>query len=264
MLRDEIRAGAWNSARVWPRPPSASASDTRGMHLAGPAQGEWKSRGTDLLLQPVYRYRYKLLFFYPTSIWGSSVCSVITVLADHCFGCLGKRGVAACCVTISPHSRFVGRQAPLFSGDQMCAACWQETQHIVSGLYQERLRNSAGRETRIPFSIEAVYFSHSKSRVANVLACLCPLFHQTTPEQKRLDDYTSDEAFPVLLSPCPAAASRFYSLQLYPKWEWDRKPHTLLESRRQGEAIPWEPPGKTPWWVKDGSRSSSFHSVHYH
>lgn len=117
-----------------------------------------------------------------------------------------------------------------------CVLC--AGKRLSTGLYQERLRDSAGRETRIPFSIQAVYYSHSKSRVANVLACLCPLFHQTTPEQKRLDDYTSDEAFSVLLSPCPAAASRFYSLQLYPKWEWDRKPHTLLESRRQPEAVP--------------------------
>lgn len=35
MLRDAIQGGVWNSARGWPRPPNASASDTKGIGLAG-------------------------------------------------------------------------------------------------------------------------------------------------------------------------------------------------------------------------------------
>lgn len=174
-----------------------------------------------------------------------------------------KRGVAACCIGIGPHSWFVWRHAPLFSGRRLCAVCWKETQH------GDGVRQGWGIWLgKRPWSL--IWFKlfitrMARTRVANVLVFCVPCStgrHQS--ERGWLITWMIRHSWYCRAQAGPAVAKQFYSLQLYPKWECDRKPHTLLESRRQRGAVSWQPPGKIGRQVKDGSRSSSFHSVYYH
>ena len=116
---------------------------------------------------------------------------------------------------------------------------------LAWGSCQARLTDLVGTETMIPCNIQIAYYSRdSKSKRSKCAIFLGPLFNRAAAEQKGLDTTPGMVGHPGAEKPILAADKPFSSLQLYPKWEWDRKTQTLSESRWHWGAIWWQPPRK--------------------